>query len=232
MAYADQYGIPCAYVRGGTSKALFFHEQDIPPPGPLRDIVLKRLMGSPDAHQIDGMGGRSTHTSKIAIVRPSNREDADVDFTFAQIAVEQDEVSYKGNCGNISSAVGPFAIDEGLLGKGLRKGSRKERSASDSIAVTEVRIFNTNTQRILIAHVPVDKKSGFSISAGNAKIAGVPGTSAPILMDYRNVSIGLFKEETVNQRVETESLANQLCFRLLGEVARKGLIRPVTQQIE
>lgn len=141
-------------------------------------------MGSPDAQQVDGMGGRSTHTSKIAIVRPSDREDVDVDFTFAQVSVDQDLISYKGNCGNISSAVGPFAIDEGLLGKN----ANTKCSANDDTAVTEVRIFNTNTQRILLAHVPVDKKSGFSITAGNSMIAGVPGTSAPILMDYKDVS--------------------------------------------
>lgn len=184
MAHADQYGIPCAYIRGGTSKALFLHERDIPPPGPLRDTVLKRLMGSPDAQQVDGMGGRSTHTSKIAIVRPSDREDVDIDFTFAQVSVDQDLISYTGNCGNISSAVGPFAIDEGLLGKN----ANTKYSANDDTAVTEVRIFNTNTQRVLLAHVPVDTKSGFSITAGNSMIAGVPGTSAPILMDYKDVS--------------------------------------------
>jgi 2-methylaconitate cis-trans-isomerase PrpF len=189
MAHADQYGIPCAYIRGGTSKALFFHEKDIPPPGPIRDIVLKRLMGSPDAHQVDGMGGRSTHTSKIAIVRPSEREDADVDFTFAQVAIEQDSVSYKGNCGNISSAVGPFAIDEGLLD--TKSDSFGKDIAKDGTAFRRVRIFNTNTQRVLVSHVPVEKKSGFSITTGNSMIAGVPGTSAPILMDYSNVSCNL-----------------------------------------
>ncbi|KAL7915553.1 PrpF domain-containing protein [Trichoderma velutinum] len=182
MAHADQYGIPCAYIRGGTSKAMFFHGRDIPPPGPLRDTVLKRLMGSPDAQQVDGMGGRSTHTSKIAIVRPSDREGVDVDFTFAQVSVDQDLISYKGNCGNISSAVGPFAIDEGLMGQN----ANIEYSANDDTALTEVRIFNTNTQRVLLALVPVDKKTGFSITTGDSMIAGVPGTSAPILMDYKN----------------------------------------------
>jgi 2-methylaconitate cis-trans-isomerase PrpF len=195
MAHADQYGIPCAYVRGGTSKALFLHERDIPPPGPLRDIVLKRLMGSPDAQQVDGMGGRSTHTSKVAIVRPSDREDADVDFTFAQVAVGQDIVSYEGNCGNISSAVGPFAIDEGLFAKR----SCTKYSTNDSTVITEVRIFNTNTQRIIVTQVPVDKKSGFTITAGNAMIAGVPGTSAPIQMDSRNVSVKTFNTEAINK---------------------------------
>ena len=228
MAHADQYGIPCAYVRGGTSKALFFHEQDIPPPGQSRDIVLKRLMGSPDAQQVDGMGGRSTHTSKIAIVRPSNREDADVDFTFAQVAVEQDSVSYKGNCGNISSAVGPFAIDEGLMDKTLQK-----RDIVDGCTgVTQVRIFNTNTQRILIAHVPVDKKSGYSITVGDVSIAGVPGTSAPILMDYRNVSIEFPFSERGYHRRKDRSLANTRCFRRSGRVFRKASSLLAAQEIK
>jgi 2-methylaconitate cis-trans-isomerase PrpF len=183
MAPVDQYGIPCTYIRGGTSKALFFHEKDIPSPGRLRDTVLERVMGSPDEHQIDGMGGATTHTSKIAIVSPSTREDADVDFTFAQVSINQGGVSYKGNCGNISSAVGPFAIDEGIVSM-----NRKGHSTDECLAAREVRIYNTNTKKILISHVPVDKKSGFTVSVGDTSIAGVPGTGAAILMDYRNVS--------------------------------------------
>ena len=183
MAHVGQHGIPCAYIRGGTSKALFFHEKHLPAAGAVRDTVLKRLMGSPDAHQIDGMGGGTTHTSKIAIVNPSSREDADVDFTFAQVSINQDGVSYKGNCGNISSAVGPFAIDEGIV-----KVNRKGYSADSSLLAREVRIYNTNTKKVLISHVPVEPNSEFSVSEGDTRIAGVPGTSAPILMDYRNVS--------------------------------------------
>lgn len=184
MAHVDQYGIPCAYIRGGTSKAVFLFEKDIPPPGPLRDAVLKRLMGSPDEHQIDGMGGTKTHTSKIAIIGPPTVEGADVNFTFAQVGISDGLISWKGNCGNISSAVGPFAIDERIV-----KTNRKGFGWDDSIVAREVRIFNTNTKKVLIAHVPVEAKSGFSITQGNAEISGVPGTSAPILMDYRNVSI-------------------------------------------
>ena len=155
-------------------------------------------MGTPDAHQTDGMGGTKTHTSKIAIVGQSMREDADVDFTFAQIGIDRDEVSYKGNCGNISSAVGPFAIDEGII-----EVDRTGHSTSDNYEAREVRIYNTNTNKILIAHVPVDKKSRFTVSAGNSSIAGVPGTSAPILMDYRNVS---------RLEVEHVSLCHEIIF--------------------
>ncbi|KAJ9641319.1 hypothetical protein H2204_002997 [Knufia peltigerae] len=184
MAHVDQYGIPCAYIRGGTSKALFFYEKDLPAPGPLRDTVFKRLMGTPDAHQIDGMGGATTHTSKITLIKPSSREDADIDFTFVQVLPDEDKVSYQGNCGNISSAVGPFALDEGLV-KIVRKGY----STDESLTAREVRIFNTNTKSILISHIVVDPTTGYSLATGGSRIAGVLGTGSPILMDYSNVSI-------------------------------------------
>jgi 2-methylaconitate cis-trans-isomerase PrpF len=183
MAHVDQNAVPCAYIRGGTSKALFFHEKDLPPPGELRDDVLKRAMGSPDAHQIDGMGGCSTHTSKVAIIGPPTEVGADINFTFAQISVKGTVISYEGNCGNISSAVGAFAIDEGLL-----KSHRKGQGANPKITAREVRIYNTNTKKILLSHVPIEESSGFSITSGDTSIPGVPGTGAPILMDYRNVS--------------------------------------------
>lgn len=209
MAPPDQYGIPCAYIRGGTSKALFFHEKDIPPPGAQRDAVLKRVMGSPDAHQIDGMGGTRTHTSKIAIVRPSMREDADVDFTFAQVGIDQDGVSYKGNCGNISSAVGSFAIDEGLVSV-----NRTGHSGDSSLKAREVRIYNTNTQKILISHVPVDPDSGLSVTVGNAIIDGVPGRSAPILMDYRNVCKSMIYNPEGRWLVAAKNGRNLLIFHI------------------
>ena len=179
MARADQTAIPAAYVRGGSSKAMFFHEHDIPSEGPLRDRVLKRVMGTPDPIQIDGMGGSKAVTSKIAIVRRSDRADADIDYIFAQSGVRDDTIDYSANCGNISSGVGPFAIDEGLLPQG-----RKGRSLDPTIDAQEVRIFNTGTRKTLIAHVPIDK-SGFSISSGAYSMAAVPGTGAAILMDYR-----------------------------------------------
>ncbi|CAK7237346.1 hypothetical protein SBRCBS47491_009944 [Sporothrix bragantina] len=186
MAHVDQVGIPCAYIRGGTSKAMFFHEKDLPPPGPLRDTIFKRLMGTPDSHQIDGVGGATTHTSKIALICPPSREDADVDFTFVHVFIERDAVSYTGNCGNISSAVGPFAIDEGIVTT-----FRKGRSTDDSLTTREVRIHQTNTKSILVAHVTVDPATGYSVTAGGASISGVPGTSAPILMDYSHSTGGV-----------------------------------------
>jgi 2-methylaconitate cis-trans-isomerase PrpF len=178
-----QTRIPGVYLRGGSSKALFLKEHDIPPPGPLRDVVLKRLMGSPDPIQIDGMGGTRVITSKIAIVKTSEREDADVDYTFVQVGINTSQIGYGSNCGNISSGVGPFAIDEGLIKKPFREGVAVE----SGILTREVRIWQTGTKKLLIAHVPVDEKSGRSISRGEFAIAAVPGTGAPILMDFRNV---------------------------------------------
>ncbi|KAL2837819.1 PrpF protein [Aspergillus pseudodeflectus] len=154
--------VKIAYYRGGSSKAVFFHEGDLPPPGAARDKLLKRVMGTPDPIQVDGLGGSRAITSKIAIIRPSDRPDVDVDYTFAQVGVHQDVISYNVNCGNISAAVGPFAIEEGL----------------------EVRIFHTGTQKILISHVPI-ANDGIPGEEGDFRMDAVPGSGAPILLDYR-----------------------------------------------
>jgi 2-methylaconitate cis-trans-isomerase PrpF len=164
----DQAEIRCVFMRGGTSKALFFRGRDLPPPGPGRDVVFKRAMGTPDEAQIDGMGGGKLNTSKVAVVDPSERDDADVDYSFAQVELTEDRVGHEGNCGNISSAVGPFAIDEGLV------------AAVEP--VTTVRIYNTNTDKVLVARVPV--AHGRARVSGDCIIPGVPGTGAEILMDY------------------------------------------------
>ena len=136
-------------------------------------------MGTPDPIQIDGLGGAKAVTSKIAIVRPSTRDDADIDYIFAQSGVRDDHIDYSANCGNISSGVGPFAIDEGLV-----SGFRKGRSLDPKIRTQEVRIFNTGTKKVLISHVPIDE-NGYSVASGEYTMAAVPGTGAPILMDYR-----------------------------------------------
>ncbi|QNK65078.1 2-methylaconitate cis-trans isomerase PrpF family protein [Variovorax sp. PAMC26660] len=164
----EQVAVRCVLMRGGTSKALFFHERDVPPAGPARDRLLKRAMGTPDVLQIDGMGGSRLVTSKVAIIQRSAREDADVDYTFAQVDVDRNGVGYDANCGNISSAVAPFAIDEGLV------------EAVEP--VTTVRIYNTNTDKLLVSKVQV--KNGKARVHGDCAIPGVPGTGAEILMDY------------------------------------------------
>lgn len=177
---STQIPIPVVYMRGGSSKALFFHDSDLPRPGPFRDLILKRAMGTPDPLQIDGMGGTKATTSKIAIVKASENEETDVDYEFAQVGTSNDYIDYSGNCGNISSAVGVFAIEEGLV-----KVSREGKRINEQIPTQEVRIYATGTKKGLISHVPVDG-SGAPLVSGDFQIAGVPGSGAPILMDYRN----------------------------------------------
>lgn len=158
-----QQTVPCMIIRGGTSKGLYFLERDLPSGGE-RDRVLLRLMGSPDIRQIDGLGGAVSVTSKAAILGPSNREGIDVDYTFAQVSVDKPVVSYTGNCGNISSGVGPFAIESGLV------------KAADP--VTMVRIFNTNTEKVMVEEV--ETPGGRVNYEGNFSIPGVPGGAAPV----------------------------------------------------
>jgi 2-methylaconitate cis-trans-isomerase PrpF len=140
-----QTPIRTVYARGGSSKALFLRRSDIPPPGPLRDSVLLRLIGSPDPLQIDGMGGTRVVTSKIAIINTSQREDADIDYEFAQCGIEIPGIRYGANCGNISSGVGPFAIDEELIDKPFRRGI----SPAEGIVTREVRIWQVGTRSCL-----------------------------------------------------------------------------------
>lgn len=159
---------PCVFMRGGTSKAVIFQKKDLPEDKKLwKDIFLK-TMGTPDVKQIDGMGGTVSSTSKIAVVSPSDRRDADVDYYFVQVGIKQPTVSDNLNCGNISSAIGPFAIDEGLV-------PAKE-------PVTVVRIFNVNTGKIIESHVQVE--DGHAKVYGEESIKGVPGTAAPIALYF------------------------------------------------
>jgi 2-methylaconitate cis-trans-isomerase PrpF len=164
----DQYGIPAALVRGGTSKGVFLHARDLPENRQERDQVILSIFGSPDPRQIDGLGGADPLTSKVAIIAPSARADADVDYTFGYVGIEKGEVDYVGNCGNISQAVGPFAVDEGLI-------PARE-------PVTAVRIFNTNTGKLMVAEVPVS--GGRAATEGDFAIHGVPGTGARLLLDF------------------------------------------------
>lgn len=166
----EQIAIRCTIMRGGTSKGVYLLEHDIPPPGPVRDRLLKRIMGTPDILQIDGLGGSRLITSKMAIVKRASRPDADVDYTYAQVVLDRDLIMYSSNCGNISAGVGPFAIDAGLV--------------EVTAPVTQVRIHNTNTGKILVAHVPV--AGGRAKVTGDFAIDGVPGTGAEIRMDYAN----------------------------------------------
>lgn len=163
-----QRRIRCTVMRGGTSKGLFFHEDDLPAERELRDRVLLSAFGSPNPRQIDGLGGATSTTSKTAIISPATAEGVDVNYTFGQISVNSPLVDYRGNCGNISSAVGPFAIDEGLV------------PAEEPLTV--VRILNTNTSKIIEAQVPVT--NGCAAIEGDTQIAGVSGTGARIGLTF------------------------------------------------
>lgn len=166
--YSPNQRIPCVYMRGGTSKAVFFHGEDLPEEREAQDRIILSAFGSPDRRQIDGMGGANTSTSKVAVIRKSQRPGIDVDYEFGQVDVFAPIVGRTMNCGNISSAVGPYAIDEGLV-KGVEP-------------VTEVHIFNTNTQKEIIAQVPV--KDGRAVTEGDFSIDGVPGTAARIRLKF------------------------------------------------
>ena len=162
--------IPAMIIRGGTSKGVYLLKSDLPEECEKWDAILLKMMGSPDKKQIDGLGGSQSVTSKVAIVNKSERADADVDYTFAQVSVDKPIVSYKGNCGNISSGVGPFAIEKGLV-------DVKEET-------TPVRIYNTNTGKMIVADVKT--QNGKVVYDGDFSIAGVPGTASPIRLKFVN----------------------------------------------
>lgn len=165
-----QTAIPAVFMRGGTSKALMLHTRDLPAAQDDWGPLFTAAMGSPDPYgrQLDGMGGGVSSVSKVCIIGPSAREDADVDYTFCQVLVKDSAVQYKGNCGNMSSAVGPFAVDEQLV-----------RPNGDSATV---RIFNTNTQKIINGTFPLE--DGVARYDGDMVIPGVAGSGAPIRLDF------------------------------------------------
>ncbi|MBI3998283.1 MAG: hypothetical protein HY355_04560 [Armatimonadetes bacterium] len=167
---SGQRRIRAVVMRGGTSRAVFFRPNDLPADPDLRDRVILKVFGGGDPYgrQIDGLGGATSTTSKVAIIAPASVPDADVDYTFGQVNVASPMIDYGGNCGNISSAVGPYAIDEGLV------------RATDP--VTTVRIWQTNTRKRIIAHVPTS--GGLHQAEGNYAIDGVPGTGAMITLEF------------------------------------------------
>jgi 2-methylaconitate cis-trans-isomerase PrpF len=159
-------------MRAGTSKGIFINEKDLPKDKSKRDEEILKIFGSPDVRQIDGLGGADPLTSKLAIIGPSTREDADVDYTFAQVSYVAPTIDYSGNCGNISSGVGPYAIDEGMV-------EVKE-------PYTTVRVHNTNTGKILVEKVAVE--DGVAMVDGDYRIAGVPGTGSEISIDFSDTA--------------------------------------------
>lgn len=162
--------IPAVYMRGGTSKGVYLMVEDLPEDPAIRDKVILDIYGSPDIRQINGMGGADPLTSKVALLAVSKRPGVDIDYTFGYVGIKDAVVDYEGNCGNISSGVGVYAIRQGLI-KAVEP-------------VTKVVIFNTNTNKIIEALIPV--KDGDVVFEGEYSIAGVPGHGAKIVMNFPN----------------------------------------------
>ncbi|MBI6767282.1 2-methylaconitate cis-trans isomerase PrpF [Pseudomonas syringae] len=178
MAHSPQIRIPATYMRGGTSKGVFFRLTDLPEaaqvPGAARDALLLRVIGSPDPYekQIDGMGGATSSTSKSVIVSRSSRPDHDVDYLFGQVSIDKPFVDWSGNCGNLSAAVGPFAITSGLVDPG--------RVPQDGVAV--VRIWQANIGKTIIAHVPIS--NGVVQETGDFELDGVTFPAAEVQLEF------------------------------------------------
>ena len=178
MSHSPQIRIPATYMRGGTSKGVFFKLDDLPTaaqtPGPRRDALLLRVIGSPDpyAKQIDGMGGATSSTSKTVILSASTRPDHDVDYQFGQVSIDSAFVDWSGNCGNLSAAVGPFAISNGLI-----PAARIPRDG-----VMTVRIWQVNIAKTIIAHVPIS--NGQVQETGDFELDGVTFPAAEVQLEF------------------------------------------------
>ena len=216
----EQESFRCTYMRGGTSKAVFFKKSDLPTDEKLRDEIIMAVFGT-DVRQIDVMGGADITTSKVAIIGPPTRPDADVDYNFGQVQMGQHKIVWTSNCGNISSAVAPYAIDEGMI-KNLTE------------PVTEVRIHNTNTNKILVARVHV--KDGRMQYCGDFRLDGVPGTASKIELDYKltygattgkllptgNAVDELDVDGFGKIKVSMVDIANPVCFITADSVGLRG----------
>lgn len=167
-----QLKIPAVFMRGGTSNAIVFHQKDLPADRKQWDEIFLAAIGSPDPYgrQLDGMGGGISSLSKVCVVGPSSRPDADIDYTFAQVQVKEAKVDYSGNCGNMSAAMGPFAVDEGVV-----KASGREAL---------VRVHNTNTKKVIWSRFALDDE--LSAVDGDLAIPGVSGTGSPVKLEFRD----------------------------------------------
>lgn len=215
--------VPVVIMRGGTSKGVFLHFNHMPTDRLLWEDFLLDIMGSPDRRQIDGLGGANSLTSKAAIIKKSDLKEIDVEYTFAQISIENQLVDFKGNCGNISSAVGPYAIEQGLV------------PAIEPI--TTVKIFNTNTQKVIIAEVEVE--NGKVKTEGSCTVPGVPGTGSPIYLSFTRsegaVTGKLFPTGNPTDIIETTKgsipisiidVANPLVFVRAQDIGLTGVELP------
>lgn len=213
-------------MRGGTSNAIVFHQKDLPSDRKQWDEIFLAAIGSPDPYgrQLDGMGGGISSLSKVCVVGPSSRPDADIDYTFAQVQVKEAKVDYSGNCGNMSSAMGPFAVDEGIL-----KASGREAL---------VRVHNTNTKKVIWSRFALDE--GLSAVDGGLAIPGVAGTGAPVKLEFRdpggattgkllptgNVVDTLDVPGYGKFRASLVDAANATCFLDAAELGIKGTEMP------
>ena len=207
MAYAPQIRIPATYMRGGTSKGVFFNLADLPEaarvPGAARDKLLLRVIGSPDPYgkQTDGMGGATSSTSKTVILAKSERPDHDVDYLFGQVSIDKPFVDWSGNCGNLSAAVGSFAIASGLVDA--------SRIPDNGIAV--VRIWQKNIEKTIVAHVPIT--NGEVQETGDFELDGVTFPAAEVQVEFMSPvdaeeamevpGIGTFKATMINAGIPT-----------------------------
>ncbi|WP_207541053.1 2-methylaconitate cis-trans isomerase PrpF family protein [Sabulicella rubraurantiaca] len=217
----SQRFIPAVFMRGGSSKGVFFHARDLPESREEQAAIFLRVLGSPDPNgrQLDGMGGGISSLSKAVIIGPPTHPEADLDYTFAQVSVDRPVVDWGANCGNLSSAVGPFAVDEGLV------------RVADGEAL--VRIHQVNTRRIIHARFPV--QDGRAVVAGDFTIAGVSGSGARIRLDFlhpggattgRLLPSGAVAEEIEGVRMTLVDAANAVAFADARDFGLSGAEAP------
>lgn len=175
---SDQETLQCALVRGGTSKGVYMRRSQLP--GENRDEAILSLFGSPDARQIDGLGGATSTTSKLMVVGPGKTDDVDVSYTFGQVAVEEPVIDWSGNCGNLTCGVGAFAIDEGIV------------EVPENADAVELTLYNTNTDARIVQQVPL--ADGAAATKGDFKVHGVPGTGARVETTFLNPAGSLTDE--------------------------------------
>ena len=219
-----QNRLPAAYWRGGTSRAVFFQPKDLPPNRSQWASIFRGVIGSPDpwGRQLDGMGGGISSLSKVCVVGPSTRPDADVDYTFAAIGVKDTEVDFSSNCGNMTSAVGPFAVD-----------SRIFPVEHDEDSLVTVRIHNTNTGKIINSTFQVE--DGETVSSGDFSIDGVGGEAARIQLDFMDpagskigklLPTGNTVDEFDGVRTTCIDVGNPCCFVQASALEVNGTISP------
>jgi 2-methylaconitate cis-trans-isomerase PrpF len=224
-----QLRLRAVFMRGGTSKAVMFRAADLPSDRELWTPIFLGAIGSPDPNgrQLDGMGGGLSSLSKVCVIGPPTRDGADVDYTFAQVSVMDAAVDYSGNCGNMSSAVGPFAVDEGLTG-----------AVPDATGEATVRIHNTNTRKLIVAYFPLE--GGRAAVDGDFKLPGVAGSGAPVRLDFiepggagtghllptGNATDTLDLDETRGLKVSMVDAANPCVFVSADALGASGVEMP------